>query len=100
MGIGADETPTQIRDKLQTLKADERLDSSAVKNCLTTDLKDVDLAKLDEKFQATDSGKELQRQAATISTERHNPSQLKIPDMWAIYCLLQTMEITNTSRTR
>lgn len=69
MGIGADETPTQIRDKLQTLKADERLDSSAVKNCLTTDLKDVDLAKLDEKFQATDSGKELQRQAAAISTK-------------------------------
>lgn len=69
MGIGADETPTQIRDKLQTLKADERLDSSAVKNCLTTDLKDVDLDKLDEKFQATDSGKELQRQAAAISTK-------------------------------
>lgn len=69
MGIGADETPTQIRDKLQTLKADERLDSSAVKNCLTTDLKDVDLAKLDEKFQATDSGKELQRQASAISTK-------------------------------
>lgn len=69
IGIGADETPTQIRDKLQTLKADERLDSSAVKNCLTTDLKDVDLAKLDEKFQATDSGKELQRQAAAIGTK-------------------------------
>ena len=69
MGIGADETPTQIRDKLQTLKADERLDSSAVKNCLTVDLADVDLDKLDEKFQATDSGKELQRQAAAISTK-------------------------------
>lgn len=69
MGIGADETPTQIRDKLQTLKADERLDSSAVKNCLTADLADVDLAKLDEKFQATDSGKELQRQASAISTK-------------------------------
>lgn len=69
MGIGADETPTQIRDKLQTLKADERLDSSAVKNCLTTDLKDVDLDKLDEKFQATDSGKILQQNSQAIGTK-------------------------------
>lgn len=30
LGIGADETPEQIRDKLQTLKADARLDSSEV----------------------------------------------------------------------
>lgn len=69
LGIGADETPTQIRDKLQTLKADERLDSSAVKNCLTTDLKDVDLDKLDEKFQATDSGKILQQNSQAIGTK-------------------------------
>jgi hypothetical protein len=69
MGVSEDDTPEKIRDKLQTLKADDRLDSSAVKNCLTADLADVDLDKLDEKFQDTDSGKELQRQAAAISTK-------------------------------
>ena len=69
MGIGADETPEQIRDKLQTLKADARLDSSAVKDCLTTDLADVDLDKLDEKFQATDSGKILQQNSQAIGTK-------------------------------
>lgn len=69
MGIGADETPEQIRDKLQTLKADDRLDSSAVKDCLTTDLADVDLDKLDEKFQATDSGKILQQNSQAIGTK-------------------------------
>ena len=69
MGVSEDDTPEKIRDKLQTLKADDRLDSSAVKNCLTVDLADVDLDKLDEKFQDTDSGKELQRQAAAISTK-------------------------------
>lgn len=69
LGIGADETPEQIRDKLQTLKADDRLDSSAVKDCLTTDLADVDLDKLDEKFQATDSGKILQQNSQAIGTK-------------------------------
>lgn len=69
IGVSEDDTPEQIRNKLQFLKADDRLDSSAVKNCLTTDLKDIDLDKLDEKFQDTDSGKELQRQAAAISTK-------------------------------
>lgn len=69
MGVSEDDTPEKIRDKLQTLKADERLDSSAVKNCLTTDLADVDLDKLDEKFQATDSGKILQQNSQAIGTK-------------------------------
>lgn len=69
IGVSEDDTPEQLRDKLQTLKADNRLDNSAVKNSLSNDLADVDLDKFDEKFQATDSGKELQRQAAAISTK-------------------------------
>ena len=69
IGVSEDDTPEQLRDKLQTLKADNRLDNSAVKNSLSNDLADVDLDKFDEKFQATDSGKELQRQAAAIGTK-------------------------------
>lgn len=69
IGVSEDDTPEQLRDKLQTLKADNRLDNSAVKNSLSNDLADVDLDKLDEKFQATDSGKILQQNSQAISTK-------------------------------
>lgn len=69
LGIGADETAEQIKAKLETLKADDRLDNSAIKDSLSTDLADVDLDKLDEKFQATDSGKVQRLQGAAIGTK-------------------------------
>lgn len=69
IGVSEDDTPEQLRDKLQTLKADNRLDNSAVKNSLSNDLADVDLDKFDEKFQATDSGKILQQNSQAISTK-------------------------------
>lgn len=67
IGVSEDDTPEQLRDKLQTLKADNRLDNSAVKNSLSNDLADVDLDKLDEKFQATDSGKQQKINSQTIA---------------------------------
>lgn len=68
-GIGTSETAEQIRDKLQTLKNAARLDNTAIKNSLSNDLADVDLQKLDEKFQATDSGKILKANSQAISTK-------------------------------
>lgn len=67
LGIGDDETPEAIRGKLAKLKGNSRLDNSAIKNSLGNDLADVNLDKLDEKFQATDSGKQLGLNTQAIS---------------------------------
>jgi hypothetical protein len=69
LGIGADETPQAIKAKLESLKDDSRLDVKAVKGALTPNLSDVDLKKLDEKFQDTDSGKMLKQNSQAIGTK-------------------------------
>lgn len=69
LGVSEDDTPAEIKAKLETLKADDRLDNKAIKNSLSTDLADVDLDKLDEKFLATDSGKILQQNSQAIGTK-------------------------------
>lgn len=67
IGISDDETPEAIRGKLAKLKGNSRLDNSAIKNSLGNDLADVNLDKLDEKFRATDSGKQLGLNTQAIS---------------------------------
>ena len=90
LGVSEDDTPEQVRDKIQSLRGDNRLDNSAVKNSLGNDLADIDLAKLDEKFKATDSGKQLDLNSKTIGTKLDT-------DMGNVNTLLFSREMKLTS---
>ena len=90
LGIGEDETPKAIVTKLSSLTGNNRLPNSAVKDSLGVDLADVNLDKLDEKFQATDSGKQQKLNTQAINTKLNT-------DMANVNTLLfsREMKLTN-----